>query len=145
MIPDVGSFSLPAIVRGFLTDRNKISKPTQRIGRNIPSVHFDKTNVMGMWDAGPESPVVTLGFDEIALRAGEVTSPFGGVDTRFQFPANDGSHITLQNFRSSPATWAGVTDVPLFIEMNRMEDCGSCHQPRRGADRYENAPKCWTW
>src|SRR5881392_3416463 len=92
---------------------------------------------MGMWIGRNRKARVTYGFDEIALVPGEVTINPGEVDTNFQIPRKDGSHITLK-IPIIASAMDGVTDVRFCIEMNRLGGLGVINL--EGVQtRYENA------
>src|SRR5438105_3601656 len=93
-------------------------------------------NVMGMWIGRNRKARVTYGFDEIALVPGEVTINPAEVDTSFQIPRKDGSHITLK-IPIIASAMDGVTDVRFCIEMNRLGGLGVINL--EGVQtRYEN-------
>src|SRR5258706_12009018 len=103
------------------------------------SVHFQFKNertIMGMWIGRNRKARVTYGFDEIALVPGEVTINPAEVDTSFQIPRKDGSHITL-SVPIIASAMDGVTDVRFCIEMNRLGGLGVINL--EGVQtRYEN-------
>src|SRR6184192_4368093 len=78
---------------------------------------------MGMWIGRNRKARVTYGFDEIALVPGEVTINPAEVDTSFQIPRKDGSHITLK-IPIIASAMDGVTDVRFCIEMGRLGGLG---------------------
>ena len=91
---------------------------------------------MGMWIGRNRKARVTYGFDEIALVPGEVTINPAEVDTSFQIPRKDGSHITLK-IPIIASAMDGVTDVRFCIEMNRLGGLGVINL--EGVQtRYEN-------
>jgi len=91
---------------------------------------------MGMWIGRNRKARVTYGFDEIALVPGDVTINPAEVDTTFQIPRPDGSHIALK-IPIIASAMDGVTDVPFCIEMGRLGGLGVINL--EGVQtRYEN-------
>jgi IMP dehydrogenase len=78
---------------------------------------------MGMWIGRNRKARVTYGFDEIALVPGEVTINPAEVDTSFQIPRKDGSHISLK-IPIIASAMDGVTDVRFCIEMGKLGGLG---------------------
>lgn len=91
---------------------------------------------MGMWIGRNRKARVTYGFDEIALVPGEITINPNEVDTTFQIPRKDGSHIALK-IPIIASAMDGVTDVPFCIEMGKLGGLGVINL--EGVQtRYEN-------
>src|SRR3954471_14042838 len=91
---------------------------------------------MGMWIGRNRKARVTYGFDEIALVPGDITINPGEVDTTFQIPRPDGSHIALK-IPIIASAMDGVTDVPFCIEMGKLGGLGVINL--EGVQtRYEN-------
>src|SRR5258706_837288 len=91
---------------------------------------------MGMWIGRNRKARVTYGFDEIALVPGDVTINPAEVDTSFQIPRKDGSHITLK-IPIIASAMDGVTDVKFCVEMGKLGGLGVINL--EGVQtRYEN-------
>src|SRR3954453_14155285 len=78
---------------------------------------------MGMWIGRNRKARVTYGFDEIALVPGDVTINPNEVDTSFQIPRKDGSHIELK-IPILASAMDGVTDVKFCAEMGKLGGLG---------------------
>src|SRR5215471_9296471 len=78
---------------------------------------------MGMWIGRNRKARVTYGFDEIALVPGDVTINPNEVDTSFQIPRKDGSHIKLK-IPIIASAMDGVTDVKFCVEMGKLGGLG---------------------
>ncbi len=78
---------------------------------------------MGMWIGRNRKARVTYGFDEIALVPGDITINPAEVDTSFQIPRPDGSHIKL-SVPILASAMDGVTDVRFCIEMGKLGGLG---------------------
>src|SRR2546421_1099967 len=91
---------------------------------------------MGMWIGRNRKARVTYGFDEIALVPGEVTINPAEVDTSFQIPRKEESHIPIK-IPIIASAMDGVTAVRFCIEMNRLGGLGVINL--EGVQtRYEN-------
>lgn len=89
-----------------------------------------------MWIGRNRKARVTYGFDEIALVPGDVTLNPNEVDTSFQIPRPDGSHLTLK-IPILASAMDGVTDVRFCVEMSKLGGLGVINL--EGVQtRYEN-------